>query len=58
MVVKKVLTNFKEQFKIINVPNKVVDKATETRYNNKRLKKQKALNKYAFLAQLDRATPF
>ena len=42
------LTKFAEQFKIINVPNKVVDKITKTRYNNKRLKKQKALNNMRF----------
>jgi hypothetical protein len=38
---KKVLTKYTEQFKIKNVPNKVVDKAIETRYNNKGLEKQK-----------------
>jgi hypothetical protein len=40
LMVAKILTKFKERFRMINVPNKVVDKAAETRYNNKRLKKQ------------------
>ena len=43
MVAKKVLTKFAEQFKIINVPKKAVDKAAKTRYNNKRLKNKKMI---------------